>query len=148
MTNHNQPEDRMAEVLQRLSSIPLMQPPKESPLSLPQALILNWVAHFPGCGVLDIAKGLNVTPPTVSVGIRRLVKENWLKQSTDPNDRRTRPIYLTENGEAFVDNMHIYRSQMLKHFLSGLATEEQEQLICLLDRAVSALEKSQSQENT
>jgi DNA-binding MarR family transcriptional regulator len=143
MATFSKPEDRMMEILQRMSSIPIMNPPKESPLSMPQAMMLNWVARVPGCGVLDIAKGLNVTPPTVSVGIRRLIKGNWLEQRHDPHDRRTRPIYLTEKGNSFVAAMNQHSSEMLKRFLSGLTDEEKEQLIGLLDRAVSALETTE-----
>jgi DNA-binding MarR family transcriptional regulator len=115
---------------------------------MPQAMMVNWVARAPGCGVLDIAKGLNVTPPTISVGVRRLVKDGWLEQRMDPDDRRARPIFLTEKGDTFVETMKDHRSQLLRHFLSGLTDEEQEQLICLLDRAVSALEAKQAKEES
>jgi len=143
MSTITNPEDRLSNLLQRLSSIPIMMPPKESPLSMPQAMLVNWVARTPGCGVLDIAKGLNLTPPTVSVGIRKLVKSGWLEQREDPNDRRARPIYLTDKGQAFAAGMKAHRTDMLKQFLSGLTNDEQEQLICLLDRAVTALEAAQ-----
>ena len=143
MENNLEPEDRLKELLHRLSSNPIMSPPKEAPLSLPQALILDWVSRFPGCGVLDIAKGLHVTPPTASVSIRRLVRDNWLEQRRDSSDRRARPIYLTEKGSSFVETLKNHRSERLKRFLSGLTDEEKEQLVGLLDRAVSALENVQ-----
>jgi len=147
MTDFQKPEEQMMKLLQRMSALPMMTPPKESPLSMPQAALLNRVARFPGCGVLDIAKGLNLTPPTVSVGIRRLIKDGWLEQRSDPQDRRARPLYLTEKGTDFVGEMVIHNTKMLKLFLSGLSNEEQGQLICLLDRAVSALEYARDQES-
>lgn len=147
MTDFQKPEEQMMKLLQRMSALPMMTPPKESPLSMPQAALLNRVARFPGCGVLDIAKGLNLTPPTVSVGIRRLIKDGWLEQRSDPHDRRARPLFLTEKGVDFVGEMVIHNTKMLKLFLSGLSNDEQEQLVCLLDRAVSALENAQDQES-
>ena len=140
------PENRMLDLLKRMSKLPMMKPPSESPLSMPQVTMLNWVARSPGCGVREIAQGLHVTPPTISVGVRRLIKDGWLEQKNDPDDRRSRPLFLTDKGEAFVDIIQQHRTQTIKSFLSGLSTNEQEQLISLLDRAISALETAQIQE--
>ena len=145
LTNH---EDRMLALLNRISSLPMMSPPKESPISIPQAAMLEMVARDPGCGVLDIAKRLNVTPPTISVGISRLVKDGWLEQRNDPDDRRARPIFLTDKGITLVAAMNDHRTEMLKLFLSGLADDEKEQLICLLDRAIGALESADAESIT
>ena len=139
------PENRMHELLKRMSKLPMMKPPSESPLSMPQVAMLNWVARSPGCGVREIAQGLHVTPPTVSVGVRRLIKDGWIEQKKDPNDRRARPLFLTEKGQAFADIIQEHRAQTIKLFLSGLTTCEQEQLISLLDRAISALEAAKEQ---
>jgi DNA-binding MarR family transcriptional regulator len=140
------PENRMLDLLKRMSKLPMMKPPSESPLSMPQVTMLNWVARSPGCGVREIAQGLHVTPPTISVGVRRLIKDGWLEQKNDPDDRRSRPLFLTDKGEAFVDIIQQHRAQTIKSFLSGLSTNEQEQLISLLDRAINALETAQMQE--
>ena len=140
------PENRMLDLLKRMSKLPMMKPPSESPLSMPQVTMLNWVARSPGCGVREIAQGLHVTPPTISVGVRRLIKDGWLEQRNDPDDRRSRPLFLTDKGKAFVDIIQQHRAQTIKSFLSGLSTNEQEQLISLLDRAINALETAQIQE--
>ena len=140
------PENRMLDLLKRMSRLPVMKPPSEFPLSMPQVAMLNWVARSPGCGVREIAQGLHVTPPTISVGVRKLIKDGWLEQKNDPDDRRARPLFLTEKGDAFVEIIQQHRTQMIKSFLSGLSIDEQEQLISLLDRAISALETAQIQE--
>ena len=140
------PENHMRDLLKRMSQLSVMKPPSESPLSMPQVAMLSWVARSPGCGVQEIAQGLHVTPPTVSVGVRRLINGGWLEQKEDPNDRRARPLFLTEKGEAFVDIIEQHRTQTIKLFLSGLSNDEKEQLIYLLDRAISALEIGQVQE--
>jgi len=139
------PENRMLDLLKRMSRLPVMKPPSESPLSMPQVAMLNWIAHSPGCGVREIAQGLCVTPPTISVGVRKLIKNGWLEQREDPQDRRARPLFLTEKGDAFVEFVQQHHTQTIKAFLSGLSIHEQEQLISLLDRAIGALETSQVQ---
>ena len=138
------PEYRMHELLKRMSKLPVMKPPSESPLSMPQVALLDWVARSPGCGVREIAQRLHVTPPTVSVGVRRLIKDGWLEQKNDPDDRRARPLFLTQKGQAFIDIFQQHQTQTIKLFLSGLSTSEQEQLISLLERAISALETAQT----
>ena len=140
------PENRMLDLLKRMSRLPVMKPPSESPLSMSQVAMLNWVARSPGCGVREIAQGLCVTPPTISVGVRKLIKDGWLEQREDPQDRRARPLFLTEKGDAFVEIVHQHQTQKIKLFLSGLSSSEQEQLISLLHRAISALETDQLQE--
>lgn len=140
------PENRMLDLLKRMSRLPVMKPPSESPLSMPQVTMLNWISRSPGCGVREIAQGLHVTPPTISVGVRKLIKDGWLEQRHDPDDRRARPLFLTGKGDAFVEIIQQHRTQTIKSFLSGLSTNEQEQLISLLDRAISALEGAQIQE--
>jgi DNA-binding MarR family transcriptional regulator len=145
--NSSQPENQMLALLKRMGKLPMMKPPSESPLSMPQVAMLNWVARHPGCGVREIAAGLHVTPPTVSVGVRRLVADGWLEQRNDPDDRRARPIFLTEKGSNLVNVIRDHRTLMLSQFLSGLTDDEQGQLIYLLDRAISALENAaQAQE--
>ena len=139
------PENCMLDLLKRMSRLPVMKPPSESPLSMPQVAMLNWVARSPGCGVREIAQGLHVTAPTISVGVRKLIKDGWLEQREDPQDRRARPLFLTEKGDAFVEIVHQHQTQKIKLFLSGLSNSEQDQLISLLDRAISALETDQVQ---
>jgi DNA-binding MarR family transcriptional regulator len=114
---------------------------------MPQAAVLRWVARSPGCGVRDIAKGLHVTPPTISVGVRRLVEDGWLEQRSDPHDRRARPLYPTEKGQQYLNTLRQHHNRMLRIFLSGLSPDEQETLINLLGRAIAALEEAQGTDN-
>ena len=117
-----------------------MRKPDSLPLSPPQAAMLDWVAHSPGIGVQEIAKGIGVTPPTVSVAIRKLVRDGWIERRNDPDDRRARPLYLSDKGEEMIAQLHQHRAKMLQFFLSGLEPDEQEQLIDLLARAIQAME--------
>ena len=134
------PEERLLTQLQKISQLPITPNPGITPLSVPQVAMLSWVARSPGVGVQEIAKGLGVTPPTVSVAIRRLVHDGWLERRQDPDDRRTRPLYLTPKGEEAIIKINQHHAKMLEFFLSGLALDEQEQLINLLTRAIQAME--------
>jgi len=137
----NSVENRLLSLLRHLGTLPLLHIPDDLGLSPPAVAQLSWVSRTPGCGVLDIAKGLRLAPPTVSVGIRRLVSAGLLEQRSDPNDLRVRPLFLTQQGEELVNRMRGHRTQMLKFFLSGLEEFEQEQLLELLERAVNEMER-------
>jgi len=132
-------EARFLALVREIRSLPMMEVPKDFPLSAPQITLLNWVALSPGVGVLDIAHSLNLTPPTVSVAARRLADEGLLESHQDPDDRRVRRLYLTSYGKILLSQVWDYRSQAVQLFLSGLAPAEQEQLVNLLERGVNAM---------
>ena len=142
------PETRFINLLKHISSLPIFRLPEDVELSAPAVALISWISRSPGCGVLDIAKGLQLTPPTISVGIRRLEKEGWLERRSDPEDRRARPLFLTQKGEQLVAHVRKHRAQMLKTFLSGLTLEEQEQLLRLLERGAKALASGLVEKNS
>jgi DNA-binding MarR family transcriptional regulator len=133
------PENHLYNILRHITTLPLMQLPENIELSRPATTLLSWVSTSPGCGVVDIARGLQLSPPTISVGIRRLVKGGWLERRYDPEDRRARPIYLTPKGEEFMARLRAHQTVMFRIFLSGLNDDEQVQLLGLLERAVDAM---------
>ena len=66
-------EERFLNLLARLRKLGLgCLPFKDIPVTPPQFILLDWVAGSPGCGIREMATGLGLTPPTVSVGVRRL----------------------------------------------------------------------------
>ncbi|MBC8507008.1 MAG: MarR family transcriptional regulator [Anaerolineales bacterium] len=130
----------MEALLQRLSALRLMRPPTDCELSPPLIAALYWISQHPGCGVQDLAEGLKVTPPTVSVGVRRLVKDGWLERRRDPNDKRAKPLYITEKSETLLAQLRMHQRAALKEFLSGLMPEEQDTFLLLFDKAVSKVE--------
>ena len=134
------PEDRFISLIKQIGDLPLSQLPSDLELTRSAIPLLMWVSRSPGCGVLDIAKGLQLSAPTISVGIRRLVKGGWLERRADPADQRTRPLFLTEKGKAFSTRIKTHRVQMVKTFLAGLTSEEQKQLLDLMEKAVKAME--------
>lgn len=142
MTSLTKPEDRLRALLHRLRSLHLMRVPPDFALTPSQMGMLAWIARSPGCGVLEIAAALGLTAPTVSVGVQRLTKDGWLECRQDPDDRRAKPIYLTERSATLMKHLHEHQEHSLKLFLSGLTLQEQEQFLKLFERAVSSMEAS------
>jgi DNA-binding MarR family transcriptional regulator len=135
-------EDKLKVLLKRLRSLRLLRNPSDCELTPSQIGMLAWIARSPGCGVLEIAAALNLTAPTVSVGIQRLTKDGWLERRQDPDDRRAKPIYLTERSAVLMKSLRAHQERSLKLFLSGLNLGEQEKLLILFEKAVSNMELS------
>jgi DNA-binding MarR family transcriptional regulator len=105
-----------------------------------QMALLDWIAASDGCGVQDIADGLNLTPPTVSVGVRRLEDAGLLKRKSHPQDKRAVQFFLTAKGQSLQKQSQVFRRQKLEIILSGLTQQEQETLLELLGKALQAAE--------
>jgi DNA-binding MarR family transcriptional regulator len=113
-------------------------PLQDSGITTPQLALLDWVAACPGCSLREIADGLDLTPPTVSVGVRRLEKAGVLERRADPADKRSIQIFVTARGQVLHERALEFRLEKMQHLLSGLSEEEAETLLGLMDKALDA----------
>ncbi len=109
-------------------------------ISPAQMTLLDWIHASPGCGVQGIAEGLELTPPTVSVGVRRLEEAGLLERKPDPQDKRSIQFFLTAQGLAVQQQSLNFRRQKLELILSGLTLQEQDTLLQLLAKALQVAE--------
>jgi DNA-binding MarR family transcriptional regulator len=124
-------EERLLKLLPRLRKLgPGCLPFEDIPVTPPQSLLLDWVAGAPGCGIQEMAAGLGLTAPTVSVGVRRLEEAGLLEREPNPRDRRSLRLFLTAQG------------QKVQRLLAGLTPQERETLLDLLERAINVAEES------
>ncbi|MGC9396977.1 MAG: MarR family winged helix-turn-helix transcriptional regulator [Anaerolineae bacterium] len=131
-------------LLRRLRQIgPERQPPFETVgITSAQLALLEWLIAQPGSNLQGIANGLRVTPPTVSVGVRRLEEVGLLERHPDPTDGRAWQFDLTETGTALCERVQRYRQEKTQRLLAGLTPEEQTTLLMLLERALETAEES------
>ena len=142
MNDSPSPEDRFVRLFGRLRKLAFGQHPiGSSAISIAQLTLLEWVADAPGCGIQDIAQGLDLTAPTVSVGVRRLEKARLVERQPDPEDGRTIRLFLTASGQALCEQAHAFRQAKMRRLLGGLTAEEGETLLGLLERALEAAEQ-------
>ncbi|CAN5385510.1 hypothetical protein BH10CYA1_BH10CYA1_52340 [soil metagenome] len=93
-------------------------------LSLPQLRVLSHVSRHPGAGVSDVAAHLDVTNPTASVLVDRLVKKSLLNRKEDPSERRRTLLTLTESGTEVLEDARS-KAQFLVAQLLKTQTPEQ-----------------------
>jgi DNA-binding MarR family transcriptional regulator len=132
-------ETQLLNLFRQVSTLSVLQLPDELELSRPAINLLSWINSSPGCGVVDIARGLHLSPPTISVGIRRLVNGGWLEKRYETSDRRMQQIYLTNKSINFLNGLKAYQTKLFTKFLSNLSFEEIDQLIALLEKAVQGI---------
>jgi DNA-binding MarR family transcriptional regulator len=134
---------RFMRLLRRLRRVgPEQEPPFETVgITSAQLALLEWVASHPACSLQELAAGLELTPPTVSVGVRRLEDVGLVERRPDPEDGRAWQLDLTAAGAALWERVRRYRREKTRRLLAGLAPEEQQTLLALLERALEAAEQ-------
>ncbi len=109
-------------------------------VSMPQLTMLEWVDAHSGCQLSEMAEGLRVTTPTVSVGVRRLEETGLIERFSDPGDGRAVRLWLTPKAQTLVQAARRFRMDKMQKLITGLSRDEQDTLRDLLDKALSGAE--------
>jgi DNA-binding MarR family transcriptional regulator len=100
-----------------------------------------WFIHGASkCRVQDIADGLGITPPSVSVALQRLEKAGWLERHPDPEDGRATCSSLTKKSTEMLHRVREAQYRGIEQFLMGLTGKEKISLVVLLEKAISTAE--------
>ncbi len=137
-------EERFFAVMKRLRKLGLDTQRMDSAVSPAQMSLLDWISASPGCGVQDIADGMKLTPPTVSVGVRKMEESDLVERKPNPQDGRSVQFYLTRRGQALQRQIQASHRQKFHRLLAGLTPQEQEILLQLMERALNAAETENS----
>lgn len=141
MATKTKPEDRLARFIQRMIKLRLAEIPRlDYDLSFSQMEMLWFIKGAPNCRVQDIADGLGITPPSVSVALRRLEEAGWLERHPDPGDGRVTCSSLTEKSVEMLQRVRAAQHRGVERFLAGLTADEKNHLINLLEKAIASAE--------
>lgn len=136
-----QDEERLVALIDRLRQLDLEHNPLDRlGISPAQMLFLNWVARCSGCRMGELAGGLGLTPPTISVSVRRLERAGLVCRQTDVEDQRAVRLYLTEKGQATYLAIRAYRQQKMQQLLAGLDEDERGAFLLLFEKAMNGAE--------
>jgi len=128
---------RMELVLARLRSYWETEDPRRvGGLTESQLSLLLSLSEHPGCRVQDTAERLDLTAPTISIGVRRLENMGLVQRDADPDDQRAVCLNLSPQGRKIASKARSLRAAKLETMLSALAVDEQESLLEMLERAV------------
>lgn len=139
--NLQQAAEQLLSLIKRLRQLsPATPPPQAAQVSPSMMSIIDFVGSSPDCGVKEIARGLKLSTPTVSVSIRHLEEAGFIDRRPHPADRRAVQIFLTPKGRELYQQTYAFRRQTFERLLSGLTPDERQTLLELLEKAITQTE--------
>jgi DNA-binding MarR family transcriptional regulator len=91
-----------------------------------------------------LARRLDVSTPTITGILDRLVRQELTYRADDPRDRRVVLNALTERGEQVIQNVQSIDSNRLERAIESLSAEEQESIVAALNKLANAVESAVS----
>jgi len=107
-------------------------------ISPAQLALVDWIAANPGCEIQDLADGLSLASPTVSISVRKMEKKGIVGRKKNPTDGRSIQLFLTDYGNEIHARYQTFHRRKFQRLLSGLTEGEQKTLIDLLERALGS----------
>lgn len=116
--------------------------PASRGLSPTQAQILTLLrARWPdGCRLMDVARSLALTPPTVSEAVRALTRKGLVVKRRSPGDARALRLSLTEEGERRASLLAGWPDAFLEA-VHRLSPDEQAALLAALVKMIRVLQE-------
>ena len=107
-------------------------------LTASQGRLMAFVAHRgqQPTYARDVEQALHLTHPTVSGLLSRLEQKGFVELITDPDDRRSKRIVISEKGLACHERMHAVIIENESRIVQGFTEEEKTLLARLLQRAI------------
>lgn len=121
---------KSSEILEKINIYP-GQPP-----------LLLVLYHNSGITQKELAKKLNVTPPTIAVMLRRMEKHGLVEKKLDEKDRRVYRVYLSERGKRMIGKLHKIMAELEAIVFDGFNENEKETFKELLNKMASNIKKS------
>ena len=109
-------------------------------LTTAQLRVLFLVRETPGVTAGALAQRLNVTPPTISGIVDRLVKLTLIRREDDESDRRLVRNFLTEHGEVACKRMEQGSETFTRRILVEMNHKDLEAFILGLKAFIKASE--------
>ncbi len=96
--------------------------------------LLFHLSHKDGVTQLDLANLTHLKPPTISVTLRKMEQEGYVRRQQDENDQRAVRVFLTDKGKEFNRSSKKLIDSLDKQVVEGISNVEIKQLLDLLDR--------------
>jgi DNA-binding MarR family transcriptional regulator len=121
------------EVFMRRSMRNFLLYSKQHGLSMTQIATLLLIHRKGAISVSDVGNELQITSPAASQLLERLVQQDLVLRSEDPNDRRLKQIALSQQGEAVLRGGLDAKQKWLEDLVKLMSHEEQEQVMAALE---------------
>ena len=112
---------------------------KLSNLSVKQMLYISLISKMNKPTVTELASKLQVTKPTVTNTINRLIDLGYIIKRQDLNDRRFFHLFLSEKGANIIKSKNEANKIFSEKIFSYLNKNELSQIIRIMDKIVNYL---------
>ncbi len=108
-------------------------------ICLGQLPVMRYIRNNPGCTQKDVAEFMKVSPPSVAVMVKRMVRDGYVEKVADENDLRQNRLTITPAGEEMALRCQNIFTEVDKQVYAGFSDEELEQLSSYLNRLIDNL---------
>jgi len=133
--------ERMIQVMHTFAhAVKNRLPPHEMRIPPNQLHILKMISHNP-MTVSELARTHQVSPPTMSSMVDKLVKKGLMERERSEEDRRLVHVSITRDGEKLMSKAFSRLMGEVSKILEPLSNGEKEQIMNtfdILERAISA----------
>lgn len=105
-----------------------------------QGIILKLLSREDGLTQKDLTRRLEITSSSCGELITKLEQGGYLEKRTNPSDKRTFNVYLTDRGRVLAEQYKESCNVELEEWASDLTQQEQEQLFSLLGKLSKGLD--------
>ena len=106
---------------------------------LAQLPVMRYISKNPGCTQKDVADFMKVSPPSIAVMVKRMVRDGVLKKEADEHDMRQNRLTLTEAGRAAAEQCKRLFDDLDQQLYAGFNEEELLLLSSYLSRLIDNL---------
>lgn len=86
------------------------------------------LAREEGINQATLAERLEVKPITLGRLIDRMQAAGWVERKADTDDRRVSLLFLTDQAQPVLDEMHAHAEEAMKNLLAGVPRKSQVEL--------------------
>lgn len=114
---------------------------KTTDISMQQAYVLTFIHYNGPSKISEICEHMMVSAAGASQMVSRLEKQDLVKRTTEPGDRRVRYVVLTEAGEIFVNQSIEARQNWVNEIPIDLSVEQLNQIASALQQLTSVYQR-------
>lgn len=86
------------------------------------------IAERPGITALELAEYIHVDKATITKLMKKLTQLEYIHVETDPNDRRIRHLYLTDEAQGVIRRIKLLQQEFEEDLLAGINENDRELL--------------------
>src|SRR3954467_13491234 len=100
-----------------------------------QWAVLARLEHHEGLKQTELAEMLDLQPITLTRLVDRLCANGLIERRPDPNDRRAKRLFLTDEARPLMDRLAVFGEELMAEVLAGIDDGEVKLLLSKLGRA-------------